>query len=139
MSTSAHGPASERLSSPADPQATAATDVPHPASSPEAPHRGTPILSFDEIVALHPGEWILLRVTAVEGGWPSHGEVVAHSTSRETVTDAWADVVRAKKTTDHYHVFPARHRIETGAELREALRVLQETWDDEVGSAQRRW
>ncbi len=147
MSSSAHGPSSERLSRPADREVTAATDVPHAASAPEAPHRGSPILSFDEIVALHPGEWILLRVTAVEGGWPSQGEVLAHDASRTAITNAWADVVRSKRPDDRYYVFPACDSIRTGAELREALAVLRETWDgdlqqiweDEIGRDRRRW
>ncbi len=108
---------------------------------------GTPSRSFDEIVALYSGEWILLRVTAVEGGWPSHGEVLAHDASRTTITDAWADAVRSKKPDDRYYMFPACDAIRTGAELREALAVLRETWDEdlqkvwegEVGRAWRRW
>ena len=62
-------------------------------------------------------------MTAVEHGWPSHGEVVAHDASCATIAEAWADVVRSKKPEEQYYVFRACSGIRTGAELREALDV----------------
>ena len=50
-----------------------------------APHAPTsaeseqPVLSLDEVVARHEGEWVLWDVAALEGGWPSLGRILAHS------------------------------------------------------------
>ena len=80
-----------------------------------------------------------MRVTVFQGGWPSHGEVLAHTSSRPVILEAWRDAVRSRKPDAQYYVFRAREFIRSGTELREALEVLQETWDGEVPSAGRRW
>ena len=106
-----------------------------------APHVATlaelerPVLSFDEVVALHEGDWVLWDVTALEGGWPSHGRILAHSPSRTAILEAWADAKDARIRPGQHYVFRACHSITTGAEMREALEVLMKTWDGEFERA----
>ena len=94
-----------------------------------------PSLSFDDVVTLHEGEWVLWEVTALEGGWPSHGRVLAHSPSRAAIMAAWANAKGARTQPGQHYVFRACEAITTGAELREALEALQATWDGEIESA----
>ena len=94
-----------------------------------------PVLSFDEVVALHEGDWVLWEVAAVEGGWPSHGRVLAHSPSRAAIMAAWTDAKDARTKPGQHYVFRACQAIQTGAELREALEVLKATWDGEFEHA----
>ena len=102
---------------------------------PASPEPQPPVLSFHEVVALHQGEWILWEVTALEGGWPSHGRVLAHSPSRTATLEAWAAAKHAGTKPGQHYVFRACEAITTGAELREALDVLMQTWDGELERA----
>jgi hypothetical protein len=46
--------------------------------------------SVDEVIALYPKEWILMRVTEHDDeGWPSRGYVLAHSMSRDDISDVF--------------------------------------------------
>lgn len=101
------------------------------ASIPGSAERERRVFSFDEVVALHEGEWVLWKVAALEGGWPSHGEVLAHSPSRSATMAAWADAAPARTGPGQHYVFRACRSIQTGAELREAVDVLTATWDGE--------
>ena len=94
-----------------------------------------PVLSFDEVVAIHERDWVLWDDTPVEGSAPSHGRVLAHSPSREAIMAAWADAKDARTKPDQHYVFRACQAIQTGAELREALEVLKATWDGEFERA----
>jgi hypothetical protein len=92
------------------------------------------------MVDRYEGEWILMRVTAYRGGWPSHGEVIARSPSRPAILEAWREVDGSRQPGERHYVFRARRQTRTGGELREALEVLQLTWDgDEVPSVSGRW
>jgi hypothetical protein len=87
------------------------------------------ILSLDEIADIYPDEWILLRVTAREGGRISHGVVVGHwppvKESDPLITQAMIQTYRATKGTGVEHfLFPAHHFIRTGEEMRKALEEL---------------
>lgn len=140
MSASARGPRTAKPKSSVTTSGVTseigASGVPSPR---EASDVGPRILSFEQVVASYKGEWILWKVAAFEGGWPSHGEVLAHSPSRPRILEAWRDAVGSRTSDELYYVFPARLDVRTGAEVREALELLQETWEGEVPSVSGRW
>lgn len=140
MAASAHRRNADPLASVAGHRTTARSEVPDTPSAPDTPVKPGPcILSVDEIITLYPDEWVLMRVTAAESGWPSHGEVIVHSASRARITEAWSTVVGTRAPEDHHYVFQAYRHIRTGAEAREVLEGLQKTWDGEVDGPWRRW
>lgn len=127
MSTSAHGPTSDELTHAADPQTMLRSEgVRTPSSPDEAPTPASTILSVDEVVALYPGEWVLMKVAARHGGWPSHGQVIAHNPSYDQFCDLREKVVpRPSEPGVIYYTFQAYRHIRTGAELREAMETLR--------------
>jgi hypothetical protein len=91
-------------------------------SGPTNPH-----LSVDEVIARYPGEWILMRVTAYEQGWPSRGHVLAHSHSRQEVSHVWSLWLTASSEADGpLYMFDAYPVIRTGDELWASLNGLWE-------------
>ena len=118
---------------------TAVKATPAQTESPAGePRKAAPrILSIDEVAALYEGEWVLMKVTAFEDGWPSQGEVLAHSPSREAMCKLRSElppVSPGVKVT--YYLFDAYRYIRTGAEMREAL---EEAWRTGAKGAWRRW
>jgi hypothetical protein len=92
---------------------------------------------MDEAVALYEGEWILMKVTAFEDGWPSRGEVLAHSPAREEVAAADKRLVGSSPEPGaRYSVFQAYRHLRTGDEMREALK---EAWRTGGKGAWREW
>ena len=80
------------------------------------------IMSVDEILDRYHGEWILLRTTASELGWPTHGEVLAHSKRRATVEKRLDALLPALRASGARHtIFQAYPRITSGAEMMELL------------------
>jgi hypothetical protein len=80
------------------------------------------IRSVDEIVDAYRGEWILLRTTASELGWPTHGEVLAHSRRRAIVEQRLVELLPDLRAAGARHtVFQAYPLIKTGAEMMELL------------------
>jgi hypothetical protein len=106
----------------------------------DAPARDEPesaIVSVDEAIALHPGEWIALRVTEEnEYKQPSRGQVVAHNRSGARVWKAVGRLVRALQTGHRYYVFFGAPRGHTGEELGAAL---AKAWEEDGVDARRRW
>lgn len=87
-------------------------------------------MAIDEVVERHPGEWILLRVTAYdERRLPSHGWIVAHAPSQTRLTEAFAkEPTRSELPPGtSYYVFHAHPRVFSGDAWRAILdRVAHE-------------
>ncbi len=74
-------------------------------------------LSVDEVIALYPREWVLMRVTEDDDdGFPAKGLVLAHSPRRDDISDALErEPPRAELPPDApprpYYIFRAFPRI----------------------------
>jgi hypothetical protein len=83
------------------------------------------VVSVDEAIDVHPGEWLIMEVFTRKDGWPDSGIVNAHAPTQSAI---WAEFGRAlKDKTDPSHtlyVFEAIHLLKTGDEVREALASL---------------
>ncbi len=91
------------------------------------------VLSYDEIVARYPAQWILLKVTGEdEHRNPSEGYVLAHSRSRGRINQALAKEPRPSELPPdapqtEYCIFQAYPRVYSG----EALAEIIARWDAE--------
>jgi hypothetical protein len=100
-------------------------------------------LSFDEAIALYYGEWVLMRVTAVdEHDNPSRGYVIAHSTERDDISDALRrELPRAVRPSNsapqRYYTFSAFARVHIGETEDEAAArfAAQRAWAKETRRA----
>lgn len=91
----------------------ARTDTPSPALAAELP--------LDEASLLHPGEWILLRVTRVDDeGAITHGVVIHHHRQRGRISKALRRL-REQDPEAPVYIFVGGERRVTGEELRLAL------------------
>ena len=90
---------------------------------------GSTPISVDEAIALYEGEWILMRVTALDQDHiPARGHILVHSRSHARVCKELAKLPPASQEPDaHYYVFQAYPYLRTGAEMRQALERARET------------
>lgn len=78
-------------------------------------------LPIEEIYPIYPNEWVVVKVTALdEQQRISHGEVLAHSISRKTVSRALLRAHREDPGVRTY-LFPGGPRAATVEEWREHL------------------
>lgn len=107
--TGVRNPRDRRMPIPAD------RSGPHPMNDPVA---SVPI---DEIYPLYPGEWVAVKVTALDEDQNiSHGEVLAHSRSRKKVSRALLRAHRADPSV-HTYLFVGGSEPATTEEWREQL------------------
>lgn len=79
---------------------------------------------FDEAVALYYGEWVLMKVLAVdEHDVPTRGIVVAHSPDRDAVSAAPRREPPCQPGAPYqpYHTFSAFPRVRPGETFEQAL------------------
>ena len=87
--------------------------------------RPAEIVSTDEAVDLHRGEWIAMRVTSFdEKKEPLAGVVVAHAQSHARVFAKLSKELEAKEPNASYYVFLGEPRGRTGEDLRKQLEEL---------------
>ncbi|HEY7036109.1 MAG TPA: hypothetical protein VH482_32550 [Thermomicrobiales bacterium] len=96
-------------------------------------------MTIDEAIARFQGEWVLMKVTAVdEHHWPSQGYVIVHSSEEQDLVEA---IKRERREHDlpsdtprlPYYSFRAYPQVTTGPSFDTALR--QFAADLEVGRA----
>jgi hypothetical protein len=56
------------------------------------------VLSIDEVMDRYRGEWILMRVTRHDEGWPTHGYVTVHATTQNAMLD---EMERQTESPEH--------------------------------------
>jgi hypothetical protein len=80
-------------------------------------HPTAPYLLREEAIERFSGEWVLMRVTAFDlAGWPYYGAIVAHSRSRQEISERLAQEPRPADQPCHtpYYVFKATPRTRSG-------------------------
>lgn len=81
------------------------------------------LISMDEVVRRHEGEWVLLRATEWdEDRWPTRGELLAHSPDHDHIWNMAASRPPNKARDEQHYIFQAHHYPRTGAELSEAIK-----------------
>jgi hypothetical protein len=94
-------------------------------------------MSVDEVVARYDDEWILLRITEWDqDGWPSHGEVLAHSSDHDYIWDVTGKRPPDKASGEQHYIFQAHPTVRTGAEMMELLKTA---WESDSFPDRRRW
>ena len=89
------------------------------------------IVSVDEIIARYPGQWILMQVTSDEGGWPSHGQLLARADTYDEIARARIALLPDVNLADGpLYVFDAYPPIRTGEELRVVLENIRDETSD---------
>lgn len=91
--------------------------------------QGAPQLTVEQTIALHRGEWILMKVSAFDQeGWPERGYLLAHSPRRGDISRALRrEPQREDRAEDApyepYYIFRAfpRTRTDPSAEMLAAL------------------
>ena len=85
-----------------------------------------PELSIDEAADLYPGEWIFMKVLAVdEHDSPVRGQILAHSPHRIGIVQAEKQALSSAERPEHsYWSGQAVHYITTGQGMRESLDAL---------------
>lgn len=97
------------------PDENATTPVPRRRHRTEVP----PMRTVEETIALHRGEWILMKVKGFdEDGWPERGLVLAHSPRRGRISQVLAkEPPRTERPPDApyepYYLFRAFPRYKT--------------------------
>ena len=93
---------------------------------PHVETRPAEIVSTDEAVDLHRGEWIAMRVTSFgENNEPLAGVVVDHSASYSRVCHRLSQKVETGSEPEaHYYLFLGEPRGHTGEDLRRQLEEL---------------
>jgi hypothetical protein len=100
---------------------------------PEQAGRGDDVrdLSLDEAIALYHGEWVLMKITAFDQHRsPARGIVLAHSSSRDRISDALCnEPSRAgwspETPRQPYYTFKAFPRAHVGESYEQAQRRFQ--------------
>jgi hypothetical protein len=83
-------------------------------------------MHVDEISEAYRDEWVLLKITAMDRGWPTEGEVMAHSKRRSVVEKRLDDLLPALQTAGaRYKIYQPYPLITTGAEMMALLNNLE--------------
>ena len=84
-------------------------------------------MQVDEIARAYRDEWVLLKITATESGWPTEGEVLAHSKRRSVVEKRFENLYPALRAAGaRYTIFQPYPLIKTGAEMMALLNNLKD-------------
>lgn len=100
--------------------------IPERPSQIEPPAEGPREQTIDEVIALHHGEWVLLKVTVLnEHQEPAKGLVLAHSSRRSAITEALRkEPPRSAQPPDvpppSYYTFNAFPRVRPGETFEQA-------------------
>lgn len=80
-------------------------------------------VSIKEVTALHPGEWVLMKVTDFDQNkLPSRGHIIAHWTAyNRNISVSLSKMLSSKEPGARYYLFSAHDYARSGAELRKAL------------------
>jgi hypothetical protein len=96
------------------------------------------IISVNQAVGSHPGEWLVMKVKSVESdGRPRSGELLLHTRHQALAWKKLGKILeREGETSEPYAVFRAVDVLRTGEEMRRALSEIMRTGSDQ---AWRKW